>query len=57
MDMFSKTESEKLLESIKVTHAIDIKEEKAIPFGLIYILSMNELRVLREYIKSSIAKG
>jgi hypothetical protein len=57
VDVFLKTEADKLLKSIKVAYLIEIEEGKIIPFGFIYILSANKLRVLREYLNNSIAKG
>jgi hypothetical protein len=56
-DVFSEEGAAKLPESTRVEHAIIIEEEKNISYGPIYALSANELRVLREYIKSSLAKG
>jgi hypothetical protein len=56
-DVFSEEGAAKLSESIRVEHAITIEEGKDIPYGPIYVLSANELRVLREYIESSLAKG
>jgi hypothetical protein len=55
-DVFLKTEADKLPESTKVAYSIEIKEGKTVPFGPIYALSANELRVLREYLDNSIAK-
>jgi hypothetical protein len=56
-DVFSKTEADKLSKSTKMAHLIKIKEGKIVLFGLIYTLSANELRVLREYLNNSMAKG
>jgi hypothetical protein len=56
-DVFSKTEADKLPKSTKVAHSIEIEEGKTVPFGPIYALSANELRVLREYLDNSMAKG
>jgi hypothetical protein len=56
-DVFSEEGAAKLPESTRVKHAIIIEEGKNIPYGPIYALSANELRVLREYIESSLAKG
>jgi hypothetical protein len=55
-DVFLKTEADKLSESTKVAYSIEIEEGKTVSFGFIYILSANELRVLREYLNNSIAK-
>jgi hypothetical protein len=55
--VFLKTEADKLSKSTKVTHLIEIEEGKTVPFDSIYALSANELRVLREYLDNSIAKG
>jgi hypothetical protein len=56
-DVFSEEEAAKLPESIRVEYAITIEKGKNIPYGPIYVLSTNKLRVLREYIKSSLIKG
>jgi hypothetical protein len=56
-DVFSEEEAAKLPESTRVKHAIIIEKGKNISYGPIYVLSANKLRVLREYIKSSLAKG
>jgi hypothetical protein len=56
-DVFFEEESTKLPESTRVEHAIIIEKEKNISYGPIYVLSTNKLRVLREYIKSSLTKG
>jgi hypothetical protein len=55
-DVFSEEGATKLPESTRVEHAIIIKKGKNIPYGPIYVLSTNKLRVLREYIKSSLVK-
>jgi hypothetical protein len=55
--VFLKTEADKLLKSTKMAHLIKIKKGKTVFFGPIYILSANELRVLREYLDNSIVKG
>jgi hypothetical protein len=55
--VFSKEETAKFLDSTYVEHSILIKEGVEVLYGSIYSLSANELRVLREYIKSSLAKG
>ncbi len=39
-----------------VKYAILIKKDKKILYELIYFLSANKLRVLREYLKSNIIK-
>jgi hypothetical protein len=56
-DVFSKTEAGKLPDSTRVMHFINIEERKIVPFGLIYPLLAVKLRVLREYLESSLAKG
>ena len=56
-DVFSESEADKLPESSRVAHSIEIEEGKEVPFGPIYTLSAKELRVLREYLESSMAKG
>jgi hypothetical protein len=56
-DVFSKTEAGKLPDFTRVVHSINIEERKIVPFSFIYPLLAVELRVLREYLKSSLAKG
>ena len=56
-DVFSEAEAARFPDSTRVEHSIPIEEGKEVPFGPIYKLSANELRVLREYIDSSMAKG
>jgi hypothetical protein len=56
-DVFSEEGVTKLSESTSVEYAIIIEEGKNIPYGPIYVLNANKLRVLREYIKSSLIKG
>lgn len=56
-DVFSEAEAGKLPANTRISHSIEIEEGKEIPFGPIYALSANELRVLREYLESSMAKG
>ena len=55
-DVFSEAEVTRFLDLIRVKYLILIKKEKKVLFGLIYKLSANKLRVLREYINSNIAK-
>jgi hypothetical protein len=56
IDVFSEEGATKLPEFTRVEYAIIIEKEKNIPYGPIYVLNTNKLRVLREYIKSSLAK-
>jgi L-rhamnose mutarotase len=56
-DVFFEEEAAKLPESTRVKYAIIIEKRKNILYGFIYVLNTNKLRVLREYIKSSLAKG
>jgi hypothetical protein len=55
-DVFSKTEARKLPDFTRVMHFINIEERKSVFFGFIYPLLVVELRVLREYLKSSLVK-
>jgi hypothetical protein len=55
--IFSKIEATKFLDSTYVEHSIPIKEGAEVLYNLIYSLSANKLRVLSEYIKSSLIKG
>ena len=56
-DVFSEEEADKMPDFVRVEHSIPIEEGKDVPFGPIYPLSANELRVLRDYLDSSLAKG
>jgi hypothetical protein len=56
-DVFSEEKAAKLSESTRVKYAIIIEKGKNIPYGPIYVLNTNKLRVLREYIKNSLIKG
>jgi hypothetical protein len=54
--VFSKEETAKFLDSTCVEHSILVEEGVEVPYDLIYSLNANKLQVLREYIKSSLAK-
>jgi hypothetical protein len=56
-DFFSEEEAKKLPDRTHTTHAIELEEDAKVPFGPIYHLSELELRVLRDYLASSEAKG
>jgi hypothetical protein len=55
-DVFLEENALKLPDSMRVKHAIPIEEGKEVLFSSIYSLLANKLRVLREYLKSSLAK-
>jgi hypothetical protein len=56
-DVFSEAEAAKFPDATRVEHSISVEEGAEVPYGPIYSLSANELRVLREYIESSLEKG
>lgn len=56
-DVFSEKEAQTLSSITKVTHSIPIQEGGSVPYGPIYPLSANELRALREYLNSNLARG
>jgi hypothetical protein len=56
-NVFSEVEAAKFPDTTRVEHSIPVEEGAEVPYGPIYSLSVNELRVLREYIKSSLEKG
>ena len=56
-NVFDEPSAGKLPEIFKVSYSIEIEEGKDIPYRPIYALSTNELRVLREYLKNTMAKG
>ena len=55
-DVFSEEGAATLPKSIRIKHAITVEEGEIIPYKPVYALNTNKLRVLREYIKSSLAK-
>jgi hypothetical protein len=55
-DVFSEKNALKLPDFTRVEHTISIEEGKEVLFSSIYSLLANKLRVLREYLKSSLAK-
>lgn len=56
-DVFSEADAATFPENTKVKHAIDIEEGQTVPYGPIYPLSASELRVLRDYIATNLARG
>ena len=56
-DVFSEREASVLSKDMDVEHAIDLEPGKQPPYRPIYNLSEKELKVLREYLDSSMAKG
>jgi hypothetical protein len=54
--VFSKENATKYLANTTIRHLIEIKEGVKAPYGLIYPLSTNELRVLREYLDTYLAR-
>jgi hypothetical protein len=56
-NVFSKVEAAKFPDATRVEHSIPIEEGAEVLYSPIYSLSANELRVLREYIESSLEKG
>jgi hypothetical protein len=55
-DVFLEENTLKLLNFTRVEHTISIEKDKKVLFSPIYSLLANKLRVLREYLKSSLAK-
>ena len=56
INVFSEAETARFSDLTRIKYLILIKKEKEILFRLIYKLSANKLRVLREYINFSIIK-
>jgi hypothetical protein len=56
IDVFLKKNILKLPDFTRVEHTISIEKGKEILFSFIYSLLTNKLQVLREYLKSSLAK-
>ncbi|SYW81988.1 uncharacterized protein UHO2_00473 [Ustilago hordei] len=57
LDIFSKTEANKLLLHCTYDHQIPLEEGKSPPFRPIYSLSEHELKTLLEYLEENLAKG
>jgi hypothetical protein len=55
-DVFLEKNTLKLPDFTRVEHTISIKKDKEVLFSPIYSLLANKLQVLREYLKSSLAK-
>jgi hypothetical protein len=53
-DVFAEDQGLLFLKNTRVNHVIKIEENRKVPFSLIYKLSINKLRVLREYLKNSL---
>jgi transposase InsO family protein len=56
-DVFSEEGAGSLPDASRVVHSIDLAEGKTAPWGPIYALNPRELRILREYLESSMEKG
>jgi len=56
INIFLKENTTKLFNNIYVKHIILIKKDKKMLYKLIYFLSINKLRILREYLESNIIK-
>ena len=56
-DVFSEEGAASLPRDARVQHRIEIEPGKQVPYGPIYALSQNELRILREYLETSMANG
>ena len=55
-NVFSKDNARKLLAYFKVDYIINLIDGAKPPFGRIYLLSKYKLSILREYLKSSLAR-
>jgi transposase InsO family protein len=56
-DVFSEQEASVLADDMEVEHAIDLEPGKQPPYRAIYNLSEKELKILRDYLDSALAKG
>jgi hypothetical protein len=56
-DVFAEDQRLSFLKNTRVNHVIEVEENRKVLFNLIYKLSINKLRVLREYFKSNLRKG
>jgi hypothetical protein len=55
--VFSEPSEDPFATDTKTRHSIPLMEGETAPYGPIYALSAKELRVLREYLESAMAKG
>ena len=56
-NIFSKKKIANIHDAALIKHAIDLKSGKQSPYHPIYNLSKTELKILREYIESSLKKS
>lgn len=57
LHVFSRSDSEKLPQRRPYDHKIQLEKGKQPPFGPLYSMSQNELKVLRKYLDDNLAKG
>lgn len=56
-NVFSEERATQFPTNTKVRHSIEVEPGQKVPYGPIYPLSANELRVLREYLDTHLARG
>ena len=57
VDIFSEEKTDKMPDFVHIEHLILIKEDKNVLFKSIYLLSVNELCILHNYLDLSLIKG
>ena len=57
LDVFSRADSDILLPHRPYDHKIPLMEEKTPPWGLLYSMSQDELKVLKKYLEKHLSKG
>ena len=57
LDVFSREQADKLLASHPYDHKIRLQENQEPPFGQLYNMSQDELKVLQEYLHKNLEKG
>ena len=56
-DIFSEEKTDKMSDFVHIKHLILIEEGKNVSFKSIYLLSVNELHILCNYLDLSLVKG
>ena len=57
LDVFSQTDSDILLPYRLYDYKISLMEEKTLPWGVLYSISQDELKVLKKYLEENLSKG
>ena len=57
LNVFSRADSDILPPHRSYNHKIPLMEEKTLPWGPLYSMSQNELKILKKYLKKNLSKG